>query len=164
MKRWNQVLEEWENGNHPKLPTNIKKPFLWRTSVINSKVNKKYKEEFLEDIRLESHTRQDLQTFKEHFKKNNKYAISFPNLSKDTVLVVPQPRQGKQFTNLYYFMKNASVVQQKELWKLVVKEVRKMLQKHENIWVSSQGLGIDYLHVRICSFPKYYENSKLKYV
>ena len=24
MKRWNQVLEEWENGNHPKLPTNVK--------------------------------------------------------------------------------------------------------------------------------------------
>ena len=61
-------------------------------------------------------------------------------------------------------MKNASVVQQKELWKLVVKEVRKMLQKYENIWVSSQGLGIDYLHIRICSFPKYYENSKLKYI
>lgn len=164
MKRWNQVLEEWENGNYPKLPSNIKKPFLWRTSVINNKINKKYKEEFLEDIRLESHTRQDLLTYKEHFKKNNKYAIAFPNLSKDTMLVVPQPRKGKQFTNLYYFMKNASIVQQKELWKLVVKQIRKMLEKHENIWVSSQGLGVDYIHIRICSFPKYYEKSKLKYI
>ena len=64
--------------------------------------------------------------------------------------MVPQPRQVNNLSVLFY--ENASVVQQRELWKLVVKEVRKMLQKHENIWVSSQGLGIDYLHVRICSF------------
>ena len=47
----------------------LSKNHFYTISVINNKINKKYKEEFLEDIRLESHTRQDLQTFKEHFKK-----------------------------------------------------------------------------------------------
>ena len=59
-------------------------------------------------------------------------------------------------------MKNASKVQQEELWKLVAKEAKKMLKKYDNIWISTQGLGVNYLHVRICSFPKYYEKSKLQ--
>ena len=34
-----------------------------------------------------------------------------------------------------------------------------MLKKYDNIWISSHGLGIDYLHIRICNYPKYYEKS-----
>ena len=37
-----------------------------------------------------------------------------------------------------------------------------MLKKNENVWVSTHGLGVDYLHVRISNNPKYYESSKLK--
>jgi hypothetical protein len=37
-----------------------------------------------------------------------------------------------------------------------------MLKKYDNIWISSHGLGIDYLHIRICNYPKYYEKSKLQ--
>ena len=59
-------------------------------------------------------------------------------------------------------MKNASLKQQKELWKNVAKQAKKMLKKDNNIWISSQGLGVDYLHIRICNYPKYYEKSKLK--
>ena len=47
------------------------------------------------------------------------------------------PQSGKQFTNFFYFMKNASKVQQSELWKVVAREARKMLKKNENVWISS---------------------------
>jgi hypothetical protein len=165
-KKWTTVLSEWESGNYPKMPADIKKPFLWRTSVLSRDADLPYKEEFTEDKRLLSHTRQDLRTFKEHFtKKENqgeRNAVAFPNLSGDTILVVPVPRSGKQFTNFFYFMKNASKVQQSELWKVVAREARKMLKKNENVWISSHGLGIDYLHIRVCSHPKYYEKSKLQ--
>ena len=53
MKTWKEVLVEWDKGNYPKMPLNIKKPFLWRTSVINNKVDLQYKEEYTEDKRLE---------------------------------------------------------------------------------------------------------------
>ena len=163
---WSFKLKEWENGQYPKLNEKMSKPFLWRTSVIDSKIDLPYNEEFIGDERLFSKKRQDLKTFSKHFEnkknKDQKHAISFPNLSGDTILVVPVPRSGKQFTNLYNFMKNASEIQQKEFWKIVTSEARKMLKIHKNIWISAHGISVNYLHVRICNYPKYYEQSKLK--
>jgi len=168
IKKWSIILNEWENGNYPKMPEHIKNPFLFRTSVINNTIDLPYKEEYTEDARLLG-KKQDLTPFLKSpaslmSKKNEdkKYAIHTINLPKDTILVIPKPRKNKKFTSIYYFMKNASNIQQAELWKLVAKQARKMLKKYDNIWISSQGLGINYLHVRICSYPKYYENSKLK--
>lgn len=158
--KWSEVLSQWESGNYPKIPKNIKSPFFWRTSVLKSKKDLVYKEEFLEDEKL-LHKKQDLKTFEEKFKKE-KYAVSFPNLSGDTILVVPVPRKGKRFTNMFYFMTNASEIQKKELWKKVAEQAKEFLKTNENIWISTHGLGVNYLHVRICNNPKYYENSKLK--
>ena len=35
--------------------------------------------------------------------------------------------------------------------------------KYNKVWISTHGLGVPYLHVRISITPKYYGNSKLKY-
>ena len=157
---WSEVLLQWESGNYPKVPKEIRSPYFWRTSVQSSKKDLPYKEEFLEDERL-LNKKQDLKTFEEKFKKE-KYAVSFPNLSGDTILVVPVPRKGKRFTNMFYFMNNASEIQKKELWKKVAEQAKEFLKTNEKIWISTHGLGVNYLHVRICNNPKYYENSKLK--
>jgi len=156
-------LSQWESGNYPTVPKNIKSPYFWRTSVQSNKKDLVYKEEFIEDERLLK-AKEDLKPFAEHLDKNKdeKYAISFPNLSGDTILVVPIPRKSKIFTNMFYFMNNASEIQKKELWKKVALEARKFIEKNENVWISTHGLGVNYLHVRICITPKYYENSKLK--
>ena len=158
--KWSEVLSQWESGNYPKVPKEIKSPYFWRTSVQSSKKDLQYKEEFLEDERL-LNKKQDLKTFEEKFKKE-KYAVSFSNLSGDTILVVPVPRKGKRFTNMFYFMNNASEIQKKELWKKVAEQANEFLKTNEKIWISTHGLGVNYLHVRICNNPKYYENSKLK--
>lgn len=165
---WRYVLDEWSQGNYPIIPKYINKPFIWRTSVLNynyKKTNLPYKEEFIENNSLICE-RQDLEIYKEHFQKNKnknkKYAIYFPNLSGDTMLIVPVPRKNKNFSNLFYFMNNASNTHQEEFWKVVVRQAKKMLKKYDNIWISTHGLGVDYLHVRICTYPKYYQNSKLK--
>jgi hypothetical protein len=168
-KNWSVVLDEWENGDYPKIPSHIKNPFLWRTSVINNNLDLPYKEEHIEDKRLLTMSKQNYLPFLNKpssllskKNENKKYAIASINLPKDTILVIPKPRQNKNFANIYYFMKNASKIQQKELWKLVAKQAKIMLKKYDNIWISSQGLGISYLHIRICNFPKYYEKSKLQ--
>ena len=69
MKKWNQVLTEWDTGHYPKIPNNVKKPFIWRTSVIKRNKDSIYKEEFLENNELSAVKRQDLKTFSEHFSK-----------------------------------------------------------------------------------------------
>lgn len=144
---------------YPRMSSDIK-PFLWRTSVINKDIDLPFRVEYTEDDRLLSKKKPSSLLSKKN--EDKKYAIASINLPGDTVLVIPKPRSGKNFSNIYHFMNNASRVQQRELWILVAKEVKKMLKKFDNIWISSQGLGVNYLHVRICSYPKYYEKSKLQ--
>ena len=163
---WKQVLQNWDDGNYPKLPENINKPFLWRTSAINKDESTIFKEEFNIDKRL-FNKKQDYKLFlnppSSLLKKKNDNVISTTNISGDTILVIPKPKE-KKFTNLYLFMKNASEIQQKKVWKKVVKEARKLLKNNDNIWISTHGLGINYLHIRISTKPKYYESSKLQFI
>jgi hypothetical protein len=162
---WQDKLEHWKSGKYLQKPPNITQPFFWRTSICNSELNLEYQEEFVKDSRLSS-KKPNLETFKkylEHKKnKNEKYAISFPNLSGDTILVIPKPKNGKNYTNLHYFMLEASKLQQKQFWKRVASEIEKKLKVKPYVFVSTHGLGVDYLHVRICDIPKYYEKSKLQ--
>ena len=162
---WNYVLNQWENKSYPIMPKNIKNPFIWRTSVINANKDMSYKEEFIENNSLICETH-DLDTYKPHFEKNKnknkKYAINFKNFVGDTMLIIPTPRINKNYSNLFYFMINASNTQQEEFWKEVVKQIRLLLKTYTYLWISTHGLGVDYLHVRICTYPKYYENSSLK--
>merc|ERR1711935_567011 len=97
MKSWSEVIDDWSNGEYPKLPKNIKKPFIWRTSVINQNIDLPYYEEFIEDKRLKGR--------KQYFslftkppasllspKHKNKYAINTKNLNGDTMQVIPKPK------------------------------------------------------------------------
>lgn len=164
---WNEVLDNWESGNYPKFSKNIDKPFLWRTSAINKEENTLYKEEIKIDKRL-FNRKQDYSLFLKApaslLKKKNEYVISSKNLSNDTILVIPKPKDNKNFTNLFFFMKNASEIQKKKVWQKVARESRKLLKKNDHIWISTHGLAIDYLHIRISTKPKYYEKSKLQYL
>ena len=164
--KWNKVLDNWKHGIILALPKNINKPFIWRCSVLDKNELLEYKHEFIEDSRFIGHEKQDLGIMASSLNKKKfdkeKYVVAFPNLNGDTVLVVPKERIGKHFTSIYYFSKNASLLQQKMFCKRVSIDARKALNKFTYVFISTHGLGIDYLHVRICSYPKYYEKSKLQ--
>ena len=157
---WNKVLDFLECDNYISYPSNIKKPFLWRTSVLDKSKTKPFVQEFIECDNFPK--TQNYQSFKKYIEKSkNKYVTSFPNLSGDTMLVVPIPRKNKDYTHLKNFIDQASKVQQMKLWKEVSRVAREMLKKHSQIWISTHGLGVPYLHVRISIKPKYYGKSKM---
>ena len=157
---WNRVLNFWSDNNYINYPANIKKPFLWRTSVLDKNESKPFFQEFTPCDSFPN--KQDYQSFKTHIDKSkNKYVVSFPNLSGDTMLVVPMPRKNKDYTHLKNFIDQASLPQQKELWKEVTNVAREMLKKYSNVWISTHGTGVPYLHVRISINPKYYGDSKM---
>ena len=165
--KWKDVFERWNAGIIPEIPKNITKPYLWRTSVVDKNKNNFFIEEFIEDKRLIKKKQNfDLYCSKPleicSKKHKNKLVTSSMNLQKDTMQVVPIPVKGKNYANMYYFVKNADIEQQKTVWKTVVIEAEKMLKKHKQIYISSQGLGIDYFHVKICTFSKFYDDSPLK--
>ena len=144
----------WTLGTILKYPQKIKHPFLWRT---RRKTKTKFEQEFTIDKNLPR--TQNYSAFKTQIKKSkNKYVIVFPNLAKDTLLVVPMPKRGKNFASLKDFIDNASKTQQKVFWR----KVKQVANRENVVWVSTHGHGVPYLHVRISLKPKYYGNSKLK--
>jgi len=98
---------------------------------------------------------QNKKDFQEYIKKSqNKYVVAFPNLSKDTMLVIPTPARGKNYATLRDFIDNAPAIQQQEFWKEVAKVAKKCMNGKGKVWISVHGLGVDYTHVRIDFQPK----------
>ena len=158
--KWNTVLNHWISGKPFKYPSGIKKPFMWKTSRLDKKELLPYRKEFIIETYLTD--KQDFSAFKQHIKKSkNKYVTSFKNLSGDTILVVPIPKRGKSFAHLKQFTDQASKTQQIAFWKKVAKISREQLKLHNQLWISTHGLGVPYLHIRISREPKYYGNSKM---
>ena len=123
---WMEVLQRWEKGDIPSIPFPISKPFIWRTSCLTKGLSEFYREELIEDRRLKG-LKQNYEPFKEKFDltSKKKHCVAKPNLGKDSILVVPTLEKSKEFTNLFFFIKNASLEKQKAFGKQVAKEVKK---------------------------------------
>jgi hypothetical protein len=158
---WSDVLNNWEKGIPLKYPKTVKGRFLWNTSVLKNDGKVPFKQTFRKNNDLpETQNKKD---FQEYIKKSeNKYVVSFPNLSKDTMLVVPMPIPGKNYATLKDFIDNAPQIQQEEFWKKVATVAKNFMAEKGKIWISVHGLGVHYTHVRISSSPKYYFNDELK--
>ena len=86
----------------------------------------------------------------------SKNVISFPSLSNDILLVVPcRKSQSVDYTSLSTFSRTASIMQQMSFWKKVGDIIK------EGDWVSTSGLGVSWLHLRIAKKPKHYHQSFL---
>lgn len=152
--KWFKVLDNWEKGLYLK---NYKSPFMWMTNAL-TKENNNYKDIFLECKSLEN-IKQDHKPFDDYLntlKCTEGDVISFLNISKDTLLIVPIPRKGKNFSSYFYFFKNSSKRQKINVFKKVSEMAKLMLEDNEKIYISIHGLGVHYLHIRISPNPKYY--------
>ena len=158
--KWSKIIDGWSNDKVLKYPSNIKNTFVWRTSPINNNLSNTYKQEFRVDKQLPIH--QDYTAFKKYF-KHSKDVVAFLNLSKDTILVVPVPRKNKNYATIKHFIDNASVSQQKQVWKKVA-HVARCLSKlqGDDIYISTHGHGVPYTHIRIGFTARYYDDSKIK--
>jgi hypothetical protein len=80
----------------------------------------------------------------------------FANLGGDAVLIVPRelgPRSA--YGHLAAFTRNAPLEQQHELWRSVGSEMLARVGDRP-VWLSTAGLGVPWLHVRLDDRPKYY--------
>ena len=153
-KTWCQVLDEWSRGVGSVCNFPMSGRFQWNTSVAKWE-GSVFRQECKLDASLPKV--QDFTPFVKHIDESkDPEATAFPNISGDTMLVVPMPKEGKNFATLWDFMQNASSRQQQAFWKRVAKETRRQMKLHGKVWVSTHGQGVAYLHVRICTHPKYY--------
>jgi len=104
---------------------------------------------------------QDSKPFQKHFNGPD-WVVAFSNLSGDAYLVAPVPRVCSQvYTHLASFVKGAPEKQVAEFWSVVAVEALGRLSD-EPFWLSTAGLGVSWLHLRLDSRPKYYRYEPYK--
>jgi len=96
--------------------------------------------------------------FEAHFSTLTASVVAFPNLGGDSVLVVPRPTGGS-FPHLAAFLRVAPREQVDELWRELGLQVAGWLHaRNVPLWVSTSGLAVPWLHLRLDARPKYYQH------
>jgi hypothetical protein len=81
---------------------------------------------------------------------------AFENLRGDCLLVVPRPVRDLDFVHVAAFARNAPLEVADALWARVGEEALRW--DRGPVWVSTSGLGVSWLHVRLDVAPKYYSH------
>jgi elongation factor P hydroxylase len=116
--------------------------------------------------------RADSMAFREHLTGDNgtNDIISFLNIRRDATLVVPRfdysssssadkhADDSSGYGHLASFTMTAPHDQANRLWQRVFAELKLKLRQNdrERVWLSTSGLGVPWLHIRLDSVPKYY--------
>lgn len=88
--------------------------------------------------------------------------LVFPNLGGDAMLVVPAPRgPAAHYAHLAAFIRAAPPSQVDALIRKLAVATEARLSSSP-LWVSTAGLGVSWLHLRLDSRPKYYRHDPYK--
>ncbi|KLL05465.1 MAG: hypothetical protein MRERV_1c166 [Mycoplasmataceae bacterium RV_VA103A] len=135
--------------------------YFWECVPVSSNtIDKEFEFVLVKSEALNS-IRQDYSSFQEHFRKSSdNQAVSFLSFSGDT-LIVPVPK-GADYKNISKFTDNSRMEQWETLWQKVGEKMEENLINANGAtrWLSTSGLGISYLHVRIDRRPKYYSHQE----
>ena len=100
--------------------------------------------------------RPEAHVFDEQIGKSKDEAVAFANLGGDATLVVPREMTDPSaYVHLASCVRRAPREQVDFLFRLVGRTVLSLLGESP-LWVSTAGMGVAWLHVRIDSRPKYY--------
>ncbi len=87
---------------------------------------------------------------------------TFPNLRGDAQLVVPCCNGSLEtYSHIGVFMRQGPPSQVHALWQRVGQGIQTALgeRSHDPLWVSTSGLGVYWLHIRLDKQPKYYTHA-----
>jgi hypothetical protein len=87
---------------------------------------------------------------------SNGGVIAFANLGGDAILVVPLPiGPDSAYGHLAAFVRGAPEAQKHALWRSLSHAAEKRVGSRP-VWISTAGMGVAWLHVRLDDRPKYY--------
>ena len=95
--------------------------------------------------------------FRMHFDAEpDEDVLVFPNLGGDALLIVPQPLDDDStYPHFGTFVRRGSPQQIRKLWRCVAETLYQDVTTTPR-WLSTAGLGVAWLHIRIDTRPKYY--------
>lgn len=133
--------------------------FFWETPAVSSASLERPFEFVLVDAPALARLTPDRASFAEHFaKRGAAEVLSFPNLSGDAVLIVPAPiGEEHVYAHLARFLRGAPESQIDAFWQRVGVTMKERVSE-KPVWLSTAGLGVSWLHLRLDSRPKYYRH------
>lgn len=103
-------------------------------------------------------------------KKGTEAVEVFANLSGDALLVVPAQSNAvaaSSYAHIANFVRSAPEEQVDLLWTQVSRALEQRIAERgmeAPLWVSTSGLGVYWLHVRIDNRPKYYQHDPYRHM
>jgi hypothetical protein len=138
----------------------------WETAPISRATATRPMEQLLLPHPALARTVADPQPFAEHIASGaGTHEVRwFTNFGADAKLVVPcAPRPGVDYGHLVAFLRTAPVAQRDALWQLVGRLVCEHLEASDApLWVSTAGMAVAWVHVRLDLRPKYYRSEALR--
>jgi hypothetical protein len=106
----------------------------------------------------------DADAFASQFGTAERDVATFPNLGGDAVLVAPKQIAPPQtYSHLAAFVRAAPEAQQQALFQALGEAVDGFLREYDGrVWISTSGLGVAWLHIRLDTVPKYYQHQPYK--
>ena len=164
-----EVIDKWQNDTAFRtffialLAEAPFRAFFWETPPITHPTWYRPFEFVLIDSPVLANVRAEPHYFEKYFKEPVEDVVTFPNLGKDALLVVPSPVVSlSAYPHLAAFVRNAPASQIHTLWQAVGKVMEKQVDD-QPVWLSTSGLGVYWLHIRLDSRPKYYQYLPYKY-
>ena len=137
--------------------------FFWETPAVTKMTATQNYEHVLVSAPSLTQLGPDSSSFFEKFQESpSSSVVTFSNLSRDAVLVVPKPvDHSTDYAHLAKFLRNASQAQSRELWRALGFAAQERISSAP-LWISTAGMGVPWLHLRLDSRPKYYRHSPYK--
>ncbi len=111
-----------------------------------------------------ANSRPDRSSFAQHFATAESDIAIFESLGGDARLIAPCPLSAQSdYAHLGAFLHNAPTSQIHSLWRHIGLTTTALLGT-QPLWLSTSGLGVSWLHIRLDTRPKYYQHQPYKTV
>lgn len=133
--------------------------FFWECNAVSAAATHRPFEMVLMDAPALGRMSPSSAAFSEHLGRESSDSVrTFDNLGGDARLVVPTPLVGDEaYPHLAAFVREAPAEQVDALWEATGRAASEWLaSKAAPMWLSTSGLGVAWVHVRLDSRPKYY--------
>jgi hypothetical protein len=168
---WSAAVESWQQDEAFRetfigaLASAPFRAFLWETPPVSAAAADRPFEWVLADSPALASARPTPDPFQDRI-GGRTGVVSFANLGGDARLVVPCAGADlAHYPHLAAFVRGAPSAQVHELWRAVGREVEEHLERTSApCWVSTSGLGVYWVHVRIDTRPKYYTHAPYRTV
>ncbi|HXU05563.1 MAG TPA: hypothetical protein VN903_31610 [Polyangia bacterium] len=135
--------------------------YFWEMPPVSASLADRPFEFVLTEASMLARAAPEADAFQEYFARDDDGdgVVAFANLGGDATLVVPCPLASTAaYVHLAAFLRGAPAPQAHALFKRVAHEALARISDRP-LWISTAGMGIYWLHVRLDSRPKYYRHT-----